>query len=260
MVTDEELLDLLEAHIAGDASAFDLLEKSPELTQDDAYRLQIGLMRRKVAKGDRHVGYKAAYTSLAMQRDRGVDGPIIGCLMQSVCSGEGQPVALRADAITQVEPEVAVLLKRDLVGPGLTIADVYAAIEGYFPAIEIAEQSIGATRRSRQTVIAMHKSNGGIVIGGPLHAPYGLDLRLEGMVLSVNGEVRASATAVEVLGNPLNAILAMADRLSQHGEALKAGMILMTGSIVSAIQVRPNDEVRVEFTRLGRLTVRFDAD
>lgn len=52
------------------------------------------------------------------------------------------------------------------------------------PKIEIAESSVGGKQRSRQLGIAIHKSTGSIVIGGPIITITGIDLRLEGAVIS----------------------------------------------------------------------------
>jgi 2-keto-4-pentenoate hydratase len=253
----DELLDFLEGQVSGVGPFVDILEKVPELTWDDAYRLQFALAKRKAAGGNRLVGYKAAYTSRAMQQDRGVAGPIIGSLMESGNFAEGRPIPLKAGIETLVEPEIAVLLGHDLAGPGVSYEQGFAAVEGVFPAIEIAEQSMGGRKRSRQMGIAIHKSNGGIVVGGPMSSPRGIDLRLEGMVISINGVVRGSATGVEVLGNPLALVSIIANKIGAFGETLKAGMILMTGSIVTAMPVVSGDDLDVEFTRIGRVRARF---
>ena len=257
--TDHDLLDFLEAQISGTVPYVDILEKVPDLTWDDAYRLQFALAKRKIAKGNRLIGYKAAYTSRAMQQDRGVAGPIIGCLMQSGSFAEGRPIMLTAGIVTMVEPEIAVLLNRDLKGPGVTHEEALLAVEGVFPAIEIAEQTHGGRKRSRQMGIAIHKSNGGIMLGSLMSSPHGIDLRLEGMVISINGEVRGSATGVEVMGNPLSLVAIIANKIGAYGEMLKAGMVLMTGSIVTAMPVVPGDDLTVEFTRIGNLNARFTA-
>src|SRR4051812_12181038 len=114
MKSDNELLEFLEEQIGGTKPFVDVLEIEPTLTHDDAYRLQLALMRRKVEKGDPLIGYKAAYTSRAMQQERGVPGPIIGCLMQSGWFEENLPIELNRHVKTMAEPEIAVLLKRDL--------------------------------------------------------------------------------------------------------------------------------------------------
>jgi 2-keto-4-pentenoate hydratase len=256
-----KLLDWLEAQIAaqiaGQGPARDLLEEAPSLTVDDAYRLQFALMRRRAQRGDRRIGYKTAYTSVAMQQAFGMSGPAIGTLMQSLLTKEEAAITLSRDGRTNIEPEIAVLLKRDLAGPGVTVQDAVRAIDGYLPAIEVAPPAVGGRQRSRQMGTAVHKSNGNVLLGGIISTPRTLDLRLEGAVVTINGKACGSGTAVEVLGDPLNAVVHVANLLGQYGEKLEAGMIVMTGSVIEALAVRPGDSVVVEFARLGRVQARF---
>ncbi len=156
-----------------------------------------------------------------------------------------------------VEPEVAVLLGAGLAGPGVTPLDVLPAVAGYLPAVEIGDIRTGDNARSLQQTIVCNTFNGGHVFGASLHAPGAIDLRLEGMVMTVNGEVRGSATAVEVLGDPIRSVCFMANKLAETGRSLKAGMVLMTGSIVASVPVRPGDELHVAFTHLGAVRIRF---
>jgi 2-keto-4-pentenoate hydratase len=138
----------------------------------------------------------------------------------------------------------------------VTALDALAAVAGYLPALELGDYRTGDHPRSLQQTLVCNTFSGGIVLGGPLSAPAGLELRLEGMVLSSNGAVRASATAVEVLGDPLRSVAFMANKLAELGLGLRAGMVLMTGSIVRSIPLLPGDDVRVEFTRLGSVRLR----
>jgi len=256
---DKALLDWLEQQVALGKPSGDILDLAPGLTAAGAYRLQFALMKRLVAKGERIVGYKAAYTSKAMQQERGMPGPIIGTLLGSGLFDEHTPIKLNPQVKTMVEPEIAVLMGRDLAGPGLTANEALRAVEGVFPAMEIAGQFVDAPKRSMEMGIAIHKTSGGIVVGGPLTSHRGKDLRLEGMVISINGEVRGSATGVEVMGNPLDLVATIANTIGEHGESLRAGMVLMTGSIVSALPVKAGDFVDIQFTRIGRVTARFTA-
>lgn len=253
----EELLDWLEAQIAGTIPAQDLQQKAPELTVDDAYQIQFALMRRKVHRGDRLIGYKAAYTTVAMQKAYGISGPAIGSLLGSMVLSESVPIALSRAGRTTLEAEVAVLLGADLAGPGVTADDVLNAIEGFLPAVEIAAPPIGGPKRSRQMGTAVHKLTGGIVIGGPVTAPDGVDLRVEGSVVYINGQPRGSGTAVEALGSPLHVVAHVANVLGGYGQRLHAGMLVMTGSVVPAMPVEPGDQTTVEFSRLGRVRARF---
>lgn len=257
------LLDWLEGQIVDDQLWADVLDRVPDLTDVDAFRLQLALTRRWMARGHRHIGYKVAGASRGIQTQVHIDGPVVGCLLQSAMYSvypEEEPIAFGTSTSVRVEPEIAVLLKHDLAGPGVTMADVYRAIEGYFPALEIVATSGNRGSRSYQMQIATSKfTGGGIVLGDPLTAPHGIDLRLEGMVLSLNGIVQGSATGVEVLGHPLRAVALVANKIGQAGGRLTAGMVVMTGSLIANVPVAPGDHLQVEFTRVGSVRARFVA-
>ena len=256
--THKAVLDWLEAQIFDGGPAGDVLEKIPGLTVVDAYRMRDALMQRRIAKGDRHIGYKVAGASRAIQVTEHVEGPMVGCLMQSGLYAETAPIALGTYTRVIVESEVAVLLKHDLAGPGIGLTDVLLATAGLFPAIEVVASRGERGKRSHQMrIIGSKFTGGGIVIGGPMSLPHGIDLRLEGMVISINGEARGSATGVEVMGNPINAVALVANTIAAYGAKLAAGMLIMTGSFMGNLPVAPGDEVRVEFTRLGSVSARF---
>ncbi len=112
-------------------------------------------------------------------------------------------------------------------------------------------------KRGSQRSIGVGKSEGSFVLGSTVTSLSGLDLRLEGVVVSVNGVPKRSGTGVEAMGNPLNVIVAVTDLLAKYGRGLKAGMVVLTGSITNNIAVAPGDDVCVETTRLGTVTARF---
>jgi 2-keto-4-pentenoate hydratase len=252
-----EILDYLENQIAGVAPYVDIVDRIKGVTIDDSYRLMLDLARHRVSKGDRLIGYKAAYTSKAMQIANNMDEPIVGCLMSSGLLEESEPIHIKPGIHTIVEPEIAVLLKHDLAGPGVTRLDVVRAVEGIFPALEVADWSVGGKTRSRQMGIAIHKSTGGIVVGSQINSLMGIDLRTEGAVMRLNGEPRGSGTGVEVLGGPMVVVAAIANLIGRYDAKLEAGMVIMTGSLIQAIPVVPGDTIDVDFTRLGSVRVRF---
>ncbi|MCZ6532209.1 MAG: fumarylacetoacetate hydrolase family protein [SAR324 cluster bacterium] len=251
----EKLTDWIEARLTEDYAPPEVLQHAPELSVPDAYRVQAAYMARRVAAGDAIAGYKAALTSKAMQEREGFDEPILGTLLTSRRLPANAPVSLGRYLRATLEPEVAVLLKSALVGPGVTAAQALAAVECYLPAVEIGDIRTGDNARSLQQTIVCNTFNGGYVLGGEGVTPAGIDLRYEGMVLEVNGEVAGSATAVEVLGDPINSVAFMANKLGEIGLVLQPGMVLLTGSIVASVRLHPGDEVRVGFTRLGAVRV-----
>ena len=85
----------------------------------------------------------------------------------------------------------------------------------------------------------------------------GLDLSLEGLVYEQSGTIAATATAAEVMGNPLNPLAWVANHLGGRGLRLRAGDIVMTGSVSKLLRPKAGDTVRATYTRLGTTAVRF---
>lgn len=236
----------------------DIVDKAPDLSVADAYQLQFDVMARRVARGDRIIGYKAALTSQAMQRETGIPEPLVGTLLHSRLM-DPSAVSLSDYGFLRatLEPEIAVLMGRELRGPGLSAIDAWDAVAGFFPAIELGDYRYVDGVRTMQNSIACNTFNGGTIIGGPLHAKHGLDLRTEGLSLWHNGVPAGSGTGVEVLGDPMESVAFIANKLGEFGRGLDQGMLLMTGSITRSIELNAGDQVALGFTRLGSLSVRI---
>src|SRR5207247_6915582 len=81
-----------------------------------------------------------------------------------------------------------------------------------------------------------------IVVGAPLTDVAHLDLAVEGLVYELNGAVVATNAAAEVMGNPLNSLAWIANHLGGRGLALRAGELVMSGSVSTLL--RPRSEER----------------
>ncbi|HYZ24864.1 MAG TPA: hypothetical protein VE690_22185, partial [Rhodopila sp.] len=58
-----------------------------QLTIDQAYRIQLGLIDRRVAAGERQLGWKVGLTAPAIQQQFGFHEPVFGCVLDSKPSG-----------------------------------------------------------------------------------------------------------------------------------------------------------------------------
>jgi 2-oxopent-4-enoate/cis-2-oxohex-4-enoate hydratase len=106
-----------------------LLGREPEITLDDAYRIQQVMVARRLAAGERIVGKKIGVTSKAVQDMVGVNRPDFGQLTSGMAYEEGQDLPLGGLIQPKAEAEVAFVLKRDLKGPGITATDVIRATD-----------------------------------------------------------------------------------------------------------------------------------
>jgi len=239
-----------------------VLDANPDLTPAQAYQLQLAIAERKVAEGDQLLGYKAALTSAAMQAQIGIPEPMLGTLLASRDHSLNPRVSLGAHRFLNatLEPEIAIVMRERLAGPGARATDVLRAAAGAIPALELGDYRLADETPMRlQDSVAMNTFNGGIVLGAVLTPLHGLDLTHEGMTLMVNGRPVGSGTGVEVLGSPLNSVAWMANKLAELGRAIEPGMVLMTGSIVSSVPLAPGDQVNVHFSRIGSVSVAITA-
>ena len=60
-----------------------------------------------------------------------------------------------------------------------------------------------------------------------------------------------------MLGHPLNAVAWLANTMARHGNGLKAGQIVLTGSVVETSWPEPGDTVLAALDGLGEACVRF---
>jgi 2-keto-4-pentenoate hydratase len=147
-------------------------------------------------------------------------------------------------------------MRHDLAGPGVTAARAATAVEGAMAALELVDFRYSG-KTTGTDVIAEGVYAVAIVLGNALVPITGLDLALEGLVYEQSGVIAATATAAEVMGNPLNSLAWVANHLGSRGLGLRAGDVVMTGSVSKLLRPRAGDTVRDTYTRLGSTAVRF---
>lgn len=234
-----------------------ITERYPEITIEDAYKIQLEVVRIKEQRGEKIVGKKIGLTSRQMQELLGVFEPDYGHIMDVMMCFEGNPIDTSQLIQPKVEAEIAFVLKDDLEGPGVTTAEVIMATEGVMPAIEVIDSRIKDWKIKIQDTVADNASIGRVVLGGRLTPVKDLDLRLIGMVFRKNGEIVSTSAGAAVLGNPAQSVAWLANKLAEYGVKLKAGEIVLSGSLISAVDVRSGDNVKAEFDRIGTVSAFF---
>jgi 2-keto-4-pentenoate hydratase len=169
----------------------------------------------------------------------------------------GQPIAASQMLQPRCEAEIAFVLKRDLTGPGVTVADVLTATEAVLPALEIIDSRIANWKIKLQDTVADNASSAYIVLGNAMTPVHGLDLRLIGMVYEKNGGILATGAGAAVLGHPATAVAWLANKLHEFDVPLKAGEVILSGALAAAAPVAAGDYFRAELDRLGSVSVRF---
>ena len=236
-----------------------LLTREPDITIDDAYGIQLAFVQRRLDRdGETVVGKKVGATSKAVQAMLGVAQSDFGQLMDSMAHNDGAEIPV-AETLMQpkMEGEIAFILKKDLVGPGVTIADVLRATQFVMPCFEICDSRIKNWQIKIQDTVADNASAGLFLLGDRAVAPDKVDLKTCGMLLEKNGEIVATGAGAASLGHPANAVAWLANTLGSRGMPLKAGEVILSGSLATMVPAGPGDHMRVTIGGIGSASVRF---
>ncbi|NIE82312.1 MULTISPECIES: fumarylacetoacetate hydrolase family protein [unclassified Burkholderia] len=235
-----------------------LRDTFPGLDIEDAYAIQLINTRQRLQQGRRVVGCKIGLTSLAVQKQLGVDRPDFGMLFDDMSYGDGEPIPASILHQPKIEAEVAFMIGRDLTQPVPGHADLVNAIDYALPALEIVGSRIAGWNIRIADTIADNASSSAFVLGGSPRKLSEFDLRLCGMVLERRGEPVSVGAGAACLGNPLNAVVWLARTMATLGTPLKAGDLVLSGALGPMAAVTPGDVFEARINGLGALRAVFD--
>lgn len=234
-----------------------LTDRYSDITITDAYQIQQQTIQCHLDNGASVVGKKIGVTSKAVMDMLGVFQPDFGYLLSNMVYAQGESISMSGLIQPKAEGEIAFILKKDLTGPGVTVTDVMAATEAVTTCFEIVDSRIQDWRIKIQDTVADNASCGVFVLGDRLVSPKALDLRTCGMVFEKNGEVIGTGAGAAALGHPANAIAWLANALGNLGVSLKAGEVILSGSLAAMAPVQAGDNLQVSIGGLGSCNVRF---
>ena len=234
-----------------------LTDRESDITIEDAYNIQLRMIQRQIDDGHTVVGKKIGVTSKVVMDMLKVNQPDFGQLLSNMVFNEGEPIVASSMIAPKAEAEVAFILKTDLMGPGVTAADVLRATDCVVPCFEIVDSRIRDWKIKIQDTVADNASCGVFVLGDRLVDPRDVDLGTCGMVLEKNGEIVATGAGAAALGHPANAVAWLANTLGRLGIALEAGEVVLSGSLGIMVPVQAGDNLRVTIGGIGGCSVRF---
>lgn len=234
-----------------------LLEQEPDISLQDAYAIQLHMVNRRVLAGETVVGKKIGVTSKPIQDFLGVYEPDFGQLTSGMIRTEADGVDLNQLIQPKAEAELAFVLARDLVGPGITATDVLRATAYVSPCFEIVDSRIRDWKLKIQDTVADNASCGVYLLGDVKGDPRKLDITMAGMVLRKNGELFSTGVGAAVQGSPVNAVVWLANTLGRLGLPFRAGEVILSGSQSALVPVTNGDELVCAIGGLGTCRARF---
>jgi 2-keto-4-pentenoate hydratase len=229
----------------------------PGLIEDEVYMVQAALLRLRHEAGGTLAGWKAGATNPGAQAAFGLTQAVYGRLLGEMRLADGDAVPRAALIHPRLECEVAFVLGADLGGPGVTPELALAAVERVVAAFEIVDSRTTGWAATMPEMIADNVFQARYLLSPTLLPGTGLDLAAIEVVLTKNGVEAARAKGSNVLGSPANALAWLANRVAEHGHRLRAGDIVLAGSLTPLVACESGDSFTATFDHLGSITISF---
>jgi len=235
----------------------------PDLDRGQAYQIQMALLKKLESQGEQVVGWKMGGTKIAKPGQQ-LD-PIFGFMLASdrLQSGSAAKSDRFADNTPIIEAEIGFWIARDLPGPKVSREELVAAVAGVGGASELisvrVRDAAGGIEAGANLGIADGLGHGGFILPErhvPLDkAPFDSEV---GRVV-INGQLEAEGAATQMMeGAPLDAVLSLANQLPKHGRYLRAGDVVIIGSLLESPPAKSGDRAEITFSTFEPLTIEFE--
>ena len=203
------------------------------------------------------VGYKVGLTSATMQKFCGIDHPIAGVVLASRVHQSGATVRRGDFGRLGLEFEIAVRIESDVpVAAAPCTAEMIAPhIGGVCAAIELVDDR-GADYSNLDvlSLVADNSWNGGIVLSE--FAAKWPDLEPVAGRATKDRDAIGDGHGRDILGHPFNSVAWLATQLNSRGEGLKAGQVVMTGSVMKTVFPDGDASYRFDLEGVGLVEVQ----
>jgi len=216
---------------------------------------QLELRGERLAAGEVALGWKLGFGTPAAKERLGTDAPLVGFLMRRAAVGTGSTVSIAGWTSPVVEPEIAVYMGRDL--PGAAGRDTaMGAIAAVGPAIELADLTFPPG--DVEAILAADVYQRHVILGRRDEGRAGGDLGgLVGRVERDGAPLVDTDDPQAATGDLIDNVMHVANLLASLGETLRAGEVVITGSIVPPIGADASTEIRYTLDPIDTISVKL---
>lgn len=224
---------------------------------DIAYAAQKINIERRVLEGERIVGCKIGLTSVAVQKQLGVEQPDFGILTNLMQVEDHGSIAFEKLMQPKAEAEIAFILGQDIRTDQIDMHKLVSAIDHAVASIEIVGSRISNWDIRIADTIADNASASHFVLGKTIKKLEDIDLENCRMTLWRNDECVSVGEGKSCMGNPLNAALWLAQTMQGMGSPLRAGDVVLAGALGPMVPVTRGDRFLARIEGLGEVNVSF---
>jgi 2-keto-4-pentenoate hydratase len=222
----------------------------------DAYSVQDALVRLMLPEGGKPAGYKIGLTSVVMRRMCGLDQPVAGVILEHRVHRGPARIAARDFVRLGVESELCLVIGQDLPQrpSPCTLEEAARAVGGVAAAFELVDdREADYARLDAASLIADNSWNAGAVLGEfvPLRAGSApVDIGALDGALRVDERVVDRGACADALTHPFAIVQWLSEHLRSRQSHLRAGDLVMTGSVVATRFANTGEHYHFELSGL----------
>lgn len=236
-------------------------DRFPEITIELAYQIHQEVIKLKEQDGDYVIGKKIGLTNKAIQKQIGVFEPDFAMITSKGYIASGQSVKMSELIAPRIESELAFIFAKDL-DPSmypLTNMDILQSLRGVAAALEIVDSRVKDWKIKIFDTVSDSASYAKIVVSNKIIPIDGLDFDCIGMATYKNGELVTHGSSANVMGNPINSLTWLANKLLSLGLSIKKGEIVLSGAFTPVFPIQEGDTIYAKFDRVGEVLLKVEA-
>ena len=217
---------------------------------------QFALFEERKRGGARRVGWKVGFGAPAAKEKLKIENALIGFLLDSAVLPDGASLSLAGWTKPVAEPEIAIEIGRD-VPASASEAEAAQAVAAIGPAIELAD--IDGPMDDVESILAGDIFQRHVIFGQrkPVALPSAL-ASLTGAVTRNGQAVPVPADLETNTGRLLDTVRQVAATLAAFGEVLRAGDVVIAGSVTPPLLLGVDDRtLSWELRPIGKVDVKF---
>jgi 2-keto-4-pentenoate hydratase len=224
----------------------------PDLDVSDGYAIRREVDLLRMIAGAVPVGRKVGLATRQSMLQNGLEEPFWSYIFTTGAVPDGSAIDLRRYIQPKAEAEVAFILSKDLDDPHITPEVALAAVTAVCPAIEIVDVRTGNWSNLASEAVADSGRNAGFILGEPV--PLGPDINPDAITARMrtsNAGTGPLGRTSDLVGGPVGILTWLAGKLAETGEPLRAGEIILTGTLTSPVWLEPGVRYTAEFAGFG---------
>lgn len=232
-------------------------EVDPQLTMEQAMKVQEKYVANLSKEYGEPVGYKAGLTNPVGQKMFGVTQPLRGTLLAKMMLKSGAEVAATFGVVPMMEGDLCVRVSSEAINQAKTTEEVLKSLDAVMPAIELVDLTFAkGVKITGPALAAANVPCRYFVLGDPipLAATEEWQERFKNFSMSLKDETGAGLAdgrGSALLGDPLRVVLWIKDSLAAEGKTLRKGDILSLGSITKMIPPKAGSTVKGRYIGLS---------